>query len=68
MSAANIIKLKKPGRPATGITKARPSLTIDAKLLKRAKKAAFAEGVALSAWIERCVRTELSPVEKGAAK
>ncbi len=58
----------RPGRPATGVTKGRSSISLDFRLLKMAKKAAFSEGMSFSAWIERCVEETLSPNGKGGAR
>jgi len=51
----------KAGRPATGITKAKPGLTIDRKLIERAKKAAFKESMSLSAYVERAIINYCNP-------
>jgi len=45
----------KPGRPASGITKVKPGLTIDRKIVARAKKAAFRQNMSLSAFVERSI-------------
>jgi predicted HicB family RNase H-like nuclease len=45
----------RPGRPATGTTKAKPGLTIDKRLVAKAKKAAFRENMSLSAYVERAI-------------
>ena len=62
MSAKQSTQKNKVGRPATGITKAKPSITMDEKLMKRARKAAFAEGVTFSNWVERAVRDNLAAI------
>ena len=44
-----------PGRPATGITKTKPGLTIDKKLVAKAKRAAFREGISFSQYVEKAI-------------
>jgi predicted HicB family RNase H-like nuclease len=51
---------KRPGRPATGVTKSKPGLTIDAKIVEKAKKAAFKQNLSLSAYVERALISHLS--------
>jgi predicted HicB family RNase H-like nuclease len=58
-------KKRKAGRPATGITKTKPSITIDRETEQQARKAAMAEGISFSAWVERAVRANLSTVTGG---
>jgi predicted HicB family RNase H-like nuclease len=48
------------GRPPTGITKSRPSITMDKKVEKAARKAASLEGVSFSSWVERAVRENIA--------
>lgn len=62
MSAKRVTQKRKVGRPATGITKTKPSITMDKRVEKLARKAAFSEGLSLSAWIERAVRENLAAV------
>lgn len=52
-----------PGRPATGRTKAKPGLTIDKRLVAKAKKAAFRENMSLSAYVERAIANYLTGAE-----
>lgn len=44
-----------PGRPAKGITKVKPGLTIDRKVVAKAKKEAFRQNMSLSAYVERAL-------------
>jgi len=53
-------QLRPPGRPASGITKAKPGITIDRKLMLKAKKAAFRENLSFSAYVERAIVNFLS--------
>jgi len=46
---------RQPGRPATGTTKAKPGLTIDKKLVAKAKKEAFRQNMSFSAYVERAI-------------
>lgn len=46
------------GRPR-GITKVKPSLTMDADLAKVARKAAFTAGMSFSAFVEEAVRAQI---------
>lgn len=62
MSAKQLKKVG-PGRPATGITKESPSLTIDRSLMQKARKAAFKEGISLSAWVENAVASKLYAIQ-----
>lgn len=62
MSAKQTKPKRRIGRPATGKTKVKPSITMDMKIEKLARKAAFSEGVSLSAWIERAVRENLAAI------
>lgn len=65
MSAKPVKTKRKIGRPATGITKSKPSITMDKKIEKMARKAATLEGISFSAWVERACRSNLqSVVEK----
>ncbi len=59
---------RSPGRPATGITKTRQSITVDTWILDQAKKTAFSERMSLSAWIEQRIEETLSPNGKGGPK
>jgi predicted HicB family RNase H-like nuclease len=52
---------KRPGRPATGQTKAKPGLTIDKRLIAKAKKVAFRQNMSLSAYVERAIANYLQP-------
>jgi hypothetical protein len=53
-------KPKKRGRPpTTRAMKARPSITIDPDVLKKARQMAFDDGLALSTWLEQLVRGKL---------
>lgn len=52
----------KIGRPATGITKTKPSITMDKKIEKMARKAASLEGLSFSSWVERAVRENLASI------
>lgn len=54
--------VRPPGRPATGITKSRPSITIDKKIEKMGRKAALLEGISFSAWVEKSIRMNLDAV------
>ena len=51
-----------PGRPATGQTKAKPGLTIDKKLVAKAKKEAFRQNMSLSAYVERAIANYLETI------
>ena len=54
---------KKPvGRPATGVTKTSPNLTIDKGVTKQARMAACAGGISLSAFVEEAIRSHLASV------
>lgn len=53
---------RKVGRPATGITKTKPSITMDKKIEKMARKAATLEGLSFSSWVERSVRESLADI------
>ena len=55
----------KPGRPATGITKAKPGLTLDKRLVAKAKKAAFKQNLSLSAYVERAIADYFTKQEGG---
>lgn len=55
-----------PGRPATGTTKAKPGLTIDKRLVAKAKKEAFRQNMSLSAYVERAIAEFLQPKPEGA--
>jgi len=48
-------QIRKPGRPATGQTKAKPGLTIDKKIVAKAKKAAFRANLSFSAYVEKAI-------------
>jgi len=56
MSKTTTAPKQKRGRPRVKITKARPSITMDATVLKTARKLACADGLALSTWLEQLVR------------
>lgn len=56
MSTLRISNRRKPGRPATGNTKARPSLSINKAVLKEARRQAAKQGVSLSLFIEQATR------------
>ena len=49
----------KRGRPATETPKARPSITMDAEIVKSARRMALADGLAFSTWLEQLVRSKL---------
>ena len=38
---------------------------MNSEVLKKAKKIAFCEGLALSTWIEQMIREKLKPTEEG---
>jgi predicted HicB family RNase H-like nuclease len=46
-----------PGRPATGKTKMKMSLTINKELIERVKNGADSERMSLSAYVERAIAT-----------
>jgi hypothetical protein len=50
----------KIGRPATGPTKGRPSITMDGKLMEQAKQAAWGLGISFSAFVEQSVAENLA--------
>lgn len=57
-------KSNRPGRPATGITKVKPGITIDRKIIAKGKKAASKAGLSFSAWVESAIRSNLESVVK----
>lgn len=59
MSAKPKPTTRKPGRPPTGETKTKPSLSIDIRLLKIAKKQAAVEKVSFSSWVEDALKTKM---------
>jgi predicted HicB family RNase H-like nuclease len=52
-------QLRKRGRPAKQVLKARQNITITPTVLKKAKRMAFVDGLSLSSWIEQLVREKL---------
>ena len=59
MSKATKTPSQKRGRPRVKNLKARPSITMDAAIVKTARKLAMSEGLALSTWLEQLVRSKL---------
>jgi len=57
----------KRGRPPSGVTKAKPGLTIDRKLVAKAKKAAFKQNMSLSAYVERSLAAFIASQTKEGA-
>jgi post-segregation antitoxin (ccd killing protein) len=51
---------RKRGRPATGITKSRPSLTIDELLMNQARRAAARDCMSVSAFVQRAIQQALT--------
>jgi len=66
MSKATTTPKQKRGRPRVKIIKARPSITMDAGILKTARKLACAEGLALSTWLEQLVRGRIETKQEAA--
>jgi|APGre2960657373_1045057.scaffolds.fasta_scaffold05386_3 hypothetical protein len=62
MSTKQVIVKHKGGRPVTGRTKSKPSITMDKKIEKMGKKAARLEGMSFSAWVERACRETLATI------
>lgn len=56
------IKGGKVGRPATGITKVKPSITMDLNVEKMGKEAALTEGISFSSWVENAVKKHLHTI------
>jgi len=52
----------KRGRPATGSTKIKPSITIDIRLMARIRIAAAKQGISVSAFFENALREHLKKV------
>ena len=50
----------KAGRPATGITKVKPGITLDAKLVAKAKRQAFRQNLSFSQYVERALANHLT--------
>ena len=51
----NVTQEKRVGRPATGSTKSKPGLTLNAELVARAKKEAFRLNMSFSAYVEKAI-------------
>jgi predicted HicB family RNase H-like nuclease len=65
MSASDTAATKKrAGRPATGVTKESPALTLDKDIVRRARKRAFDTQSSLSSWVEQAMAERLSAEEK----
>jgi len=62
MSAKPVPQKRKVGRPRTGITKNKPSITMDKRVEKMSRKAALLEGRSFSAWVETACREKLEQV------
>jgi len=62
MSAKPVPQKRKVGRPRTGITKNKPSITMDKRVEKMSRKAALLEGLSFSAWVERACREGLAKI------
>ena len=62
MTKKQVPQKRKVGRPATGITKNKPSITMDRNVETLARRAASDEGMSFSAWVERACRETLSTI------
>lgn len=62
-------KTSQPGRPKTGVTKEKPSLSIDKALMRLARKQASKQRASVSSLIESYIRDgiEAAKARKGAA-
>jgi predicted HicB family RNase H-like nuclease len=54
---------KRRGAPKKSVTKTRVQICLDPQIHDLAKKYAFADGMALSAWIEKLARTQLEAAQ-----
>jgi len=51
---------RKRGRPATGITKSRPSMTIDELLMNQVRRAAARDCMSVSGYVQRALQQALA--------
>lgn len=65
--AHNMSTQARRGRPKSQKPKVRQNITMDPAILKKARRLAFANGLALSTWIDQLIREKAATIEGGDA-